>query len=166
MSFESWKQEFYPRSAQEAADESKGAALAHSVQKWAGRLSHNREKHGVHQDHMNVFAHGKVEWVLCYDAESCALCERYLTRYGHCNDCPITKNTGIPCHSEDENGTPLVDEEGNLVRSHYNLTIVKPSDVNILKLIAAMTGETYDAVASRFLPPDGKSSISDEPTII
>lgn len=159
MSFESWKAEFYPIIAQAAAS-SPESALAHSVQKWVGKLSHNRVKHGVMQSNTSVFAHGEAN-VLVYNADSCALCHQYVMREVDCRNCPITRNTGISCNEEDEDGNPMADEEGNGVNSAYMVATSYSSDTNILKLIAAMTGDSYDEVARRFLPPDGKSSILD-----
>lgn len=153
MSFESWKAEFYPITAEKAAT-SPESALAHSVQKWAGKLSHNRAKHGVVQSSMCVFAHGEQD-SLMYDASTCALCHQYVMLENTCNNCPIVQNTGIPCIEDGD------DDDDDELQSAYNTAIDKRTDYSFLMLIAAMTGETYDEVARRFLPPDGKSSILD-----
>lgn len=148
MSFATWKAEFYPITAEEAANESPEAALAHSIQKWRGRLSHNRAKHGVVQSNKYmVFAHGEED-SLMYNAGTCALCKYYLRDYSNtdCNDCPIVVNGDIGCGYEG---------------SAYDRAITYPSDTNIRTLISCMTGKEEpieeQSMDDRANPPYGQS---------
>ena len=94
MSLATWKREFYPKTAKQAARGSALAAARHSLQKWTGLLAKNLRKHGVGRgrggvrDTTNSF--NFCDWFL-FDANSCSLCQKFLDV-----DAPFLDD-GTPC---------------------------------------------------------------------
>jgi len=92
MSLESWKKEFMPIDAKEAAAEGLGPAIAHSLHSWKGMLWVNAERHEL-----------KVErlWLIGQDGSmiksvgECALCQMFFD--GGCHGCPLKRN-GEKCY--------------------------------------------------------------------
>lgn len=97
MSFETWKEEFYPIPAKEVLPEQ---AVAHSLKKWQGLLSENLTKHNVrigqHYCSNYVTDDKDPRWALSINGDSCALC---ATRT--CWQCEIFKETDETCNDED-----------------------------------------------------------------
>ena len=83
MSIASWKKEFYPITAVEAAKGDWITAVKHSIRKWEGMLERNLKKHNLRfeslSDHRGV--------------TSCALCRKI----DDCRQCPLFKSTGRKC---------------------------------------------------------------------
>ena len=107
MSFESWKEEFYPMPAEEVRPE---RALEHSLQKWKGLRPENLKKHGVVYDKIRQAVldpdhpeadHPEGEDRLCIDGDSCALCvHNHDTDDTLCESCPFYKARGnVACDS-------------------------------------------------------------------
>ena len=84
MSLSTWKKEFYPITAIEAAKQGPRAALEHSIKKWEGGAVANCKKHGI--------SIGKgigkgIIYDFSFDGESCALCKLFLG--DPCEGCPL-----------------------------------------------------------------------------
>ncbi len=97
MSLQSWKEEFYPIAAREAATDD-ATALAHSLQKWTGLRPENLQKHGMQQAGYSIT--DGMEG-LCIDGNSCALCRFHdpdsLGEPEGCKDCPLYQVWGCSC---------------------------------------------------------------------
>lgn len=108
MSLESWKEEFYPEEAVEAAKRGDSAAVEHSLRKWMGLSPANLEKHGMvaSKAWSHIVEQENYERVFRTHAGTCALCELHAP-YG-CEDCPLTKARGVTCGDklEDEVRSP------------------------------------------------------------
>lgn len=98
MSLETWKEEFYPKPAEETT---KRSALAHSLRKWRGLTKENLEKHGCVVEH-GILA-DKGRWLadgLSISSSSCALCHHHYDRKREsydtppCVTCPLAKALG------------------------------------------------------------------------
>lgn len=92
MSYETWRKEFYPITAAQAAKKGKIAAIEHSLQKWKGLTKANLKKHSTSPSH--------EDWHLFICSSSCALCKKYLNwRLDEiCIDCPLFHALGkIEC---------------------------------------------------------------------
>lgn len=111
MSVVTWKAEFYPVEAEDAA---RGAepqqAMEHSLLKWIGLTKSNLEKHGLFKkNNWTVLWDGDGQFVVSTD--TCALCLRYHfslakslnnTPRNPCADCPLVKVRGIPCDKSED----------------------------------------------------------------
>lgn len=90
MTLKTWKKEFYPITAKQAARGSVIKALQHSIQKWEGLKKSNLRKYGVET---NLSFHRILDDDDCHmniDAESCALCHKfYMKNDGSCEGCPL-----------------------------------------------------------------------------
>ena len=102
MSFESWKQEFYPVSAEkvEGMDVCDADLIEHSLLKLRGALPENVGKHGIKYKKWRIIdEYGDEAFEYCDD--TCALCLRYLRHLaptpGDCEDCPLFAAIGRPC---------------------------------------------------------------------
>lgn len=98
---EAWKEEFYPISAKEAADQGLEAALLHSIQKWKGLLPENlRRFPGLEWDYesakLALWEDGEDEFG--FGTSSCSLCQMFRMK--------SQKADPSPCL-----GCPLYDEE-------------------------------------------------------
>lgn len=82
MSVESWKEEFYPVDAEDAAS-SDSEALAHSIKKWEGLTEESLRKHGLKEVPINM------------GSNTCALCVRHIEE--ECMDCPIVRREHLRC---------------------------------------------------------------------
>lgn len=103
MSLNSWKDEYYPVPASEAED-----PLEHSIRKWEGLLKKNLKKHklvlsnsgGVlYEDIVDLYE--KYSNSFCVDVSTCALCHKYLGKYGDsCPECPLNRYLGHRCDTK------------------------------------------------------------------
>ena len=97
MSFDTWKEEFYPVDADDCPREQ---ALEHSILKWTGLLPENLEKHGVKKETSYIGDLDGENW-LRIDAGSCALCKHHWSGKWGCRHevslCPIMRVTGNTC---------------------------------------------------------------------
>lgn len=101
MSMESWKEEFYPATAEEMKDrfDSRSATAAdlikHCIQKWVGARESNLVRHGLSKVSDDCFlAEDTAGGYKCFDfdSQSCALCAVYQSqseRYHPCERCPL-----------------------------------------------------------------------------
>jgi len=105
MSFETWKEEFYPVPVEELpynlTDEE---LILHSLKKWTGVLPENLKKHEVRYKHHTITPTKNLEQYLTFDTDTCSLCRSYYPKnYAHpCNFnritlCPIVRATGKTC---------------------------------------------------------------------
>ena len=94
MSLITWKAEFYPKPATIVE---RSEALEHSLQKWTGLRSANRDKHGVWRRVASVITDGAETMSMA--AVSCALCVHAdLNGTGKCGQCPLYLSRGeVPC---------------------------------------------------------------------
>lgn len=92
MSLDTWKAEFYPTEASEAAG-SDLEATRHSLRKWEGLRTDALAKHGM-------VRYGLVG----ISGRECALCQRYILRHPdmECTGCPLAATTGMTCDEGDE----------------------------------------------------------------
>jgi len=89
MSFESWKEEYYPVPADEVDPED---ALEHSIRKWDGLSEENCHKHDI--DLLDVDCDLPVE------GSTCALCQIHNPEAfdkDKCVGCPLYKDLGKAC---------------------------------------------------------------------
>lgn len=102
MSIKTWKKEFYPITAKQAAKMSLVKAVEHSIQKWTGLQGGNLKKHGLHSDH-------HTKWILddndnfCIDEITCALCMKFVAQSGNCKGCPLFESLGHRCDDSSKN---------------------------------------------------------------
>lgn len=129
MSFESWKEEFYPVDAETVPKE---RALEHSIQKWKGYLRENLLKHDLTLEQM--IEHDLTVNPLFASTRSCALCwHHYDTgRYSNiCSGCPLFKS-GNGCLED-------IYENGDFVsESIYSQVEDNPCEETIQALIDAL----------------------------
>ena len=95
MSLQTWEEEFYPESAEEAAERGEAAAVEHSLRKWEGLRYENLNRHQMWASSAlaREFNTGRG---LELSGETCALCELCL-RAGageSCRICPLFKARG------------------------------------------------------------------------
>jgi len=100
MSLKTWKREFYPKTAKQAARGSALAAARHSLQKWTGLLAKNLRKHGVESNGSGVWdsTNSFDDWC-SFDASTCALCKKFLDDDAPfpvpaCATCPLFETLG------------------------------------------------------------------------
>lgn len=104
MSVKTWKKEFYPTEASEAAKQGELAAINHSLQKWQGLLPENLAKHNVKIVGKEVIGIASTG-VMVFDSSTCALCEsvRSCNGYLDCRKCPLYRvNNSETCSSQYE----------------------------------------------------------------
>lgn len=123
MSIESWKQEFYPVPAEEAAT-GNVAALKHSIVKWHGLRSENLKKHGLvfMGVHSIGTTEGNAEQLVCSD--SCALC---VLANSNCDRCVLTKVRST-CGASWRNWTLKQAPEPMIAQLEHALKIVDPAN--------------------------------------
>ncbi len=98
MSIETWKNEFYPVSARQAAG-STLKALEHSLRKWEGLRKMNLKKHGLISMHCSAEIFEKDSSAhFNITTTTCALCERFFASPSHrescCKGCPLSIRKG------------------------------------------------------------------------
>lgn len=98
MSLASWKREFYPITAKQAAKNGDLEACEHSLKKWQGALTVALKRHDgvitLRDDYHGLDFDLPFE----FEANECALCQRHL--YGpedSCDQCPIVLSGEIAC---------------------------------------------------------------------
>lgn len=110
MGLESWKEEFYPVSAEQAAANSTELQIVkHSLDKWTGMRSVCLKRHEVSVDHYGDIVDHINAAELVINGDSCALCWRHskpLLRREKCTSCPIVLATGNRC----DDGNPPWDK--------------------------------------------------------
>lgn len=104
MSLESWKKEFYPITANEAARKGRLAAAKHSLKKWMGLVPSSLKKHNVEMQQLNTLVECGSDY---YDASdkfafgqhTCSLCELQFEVHsrGECRLCPLFQITKMEC---------------------------------------------------------------------
>lgn len=90
MSIRTWKEEFYPKRAQETT---KAEALDHSILKWIGLRPENLAKHEMRQDVFGCLRDTAGDKVFV-DSSTCALCHHHRGSNNYvddnaCNGCPL-----------------------------------------------------------------------------
>ena len=110
MSLVTWKREFYPKTAKQAARGSALAAARHSLQKWIGLLAKNLRKHGVENNESGVWdsTNSFDDWC-SFDASTCSLCQKFLDddapllALSSCATCPLAETLGgRSCAADDQ----------------------------------------------------------------
>lgn len=116
-SMESWKEEFYPVTAEEMKDrfDSRSATAAdlikHCIRKWVGARGSNLVRHGLSKVSDDSFltegaAEAEEEECFDFDSGSCALCVAYQSqsvRYHSCEDCPLyVSRDHVSCTSKSD----------------------------------------------------------------
>lgn len=124
MSKESWREEFYPKPANETTKEE---AASHSLRKWIGLRKENRDKHEV----------GKYPIPL--DWSTCALCYHYIESSGGCPNCPLNQLLGTTCDDNYLDTSPY---------HHYTFMHTNPEP-----MIKALQAIVDKEKASGKLPP-------------
>lgn len=113
---EAWKEEFYPISGKEAADQGLEAALLHSIQKWKGLLPENlRRFPELGWDHENariVYRNGPE---FGFGTSSCSLCQMFQMKAHEddpspCFGCPLyDEEQETACYNDDRAYSQVVD---------------------------------------------------------
>jgi len=100
MSLQSWKDEFYPTTADEATMDN---AIDHCILKWEGLRKENLDKHEI--DKRTYGSIGDNTFTMQIDGSTCALCKVYMDEDSDdCGDCPLFLARGeIACDSETDN---------------------------------------------------------------
>lgn len=111
MSLETWKQEFYPITAQEAAKLSMLGAIEHSLRKWTGLTVENLRYHEMRYAGSSIVDIPGVEFPIT--DETCSLCQKYVSPVtaplAPCAKCPLYLSRGmVPCvlRNDDEISNP------------------------------------------------------------
>ena len=90
MSLQTWEEEFYPESAEEAAERGEAAAVEHSLRKWEGLKEENRAQHGLKAYSRSIHESAETAKYLEIDEGTCALCQMGVG----CSPCPLYKARG------------------------------------------------------------------------
>lgn len=115
MSLASWKREFYPITAKQAAKQGDLAAAEHSLKKWEGALPENAKRHGVIVDGIELLANGRA---FSFVDKTCALCERHASpppfpAGQECEKCPLGITLGRPCAGWDDEPYGAMESDSN-----------------------------------------------------
>jgi len=107
MSLESWKQLYYPISADKAAELSPVEVIQHSLTKWRGLRTAVLDEHGVWVDGLVLLTDGTNAPKFQTTGLTCSLCAKY---YDHsaddeviaCSSCPLAQlgASGTDCFTE------------------------------------------------------------------
>ena len=98
MTIETWKQEFYPTSADTVTQDD---AIQHSLTKWKGLRNENLERHGLTRSGCHIT---DSDLLFRIDASTCSLCTHYYKDM--CEGCPIVAEQEETCdHDGDYGGT-------------------------------------------------------------
>ncbi len=125
MGIKSWKAEFYPTTAKQAARKSMIAAIEHSLRKWEGLSQKQLKKHGLVREYAMLIDVNRV--VLDIDNSTCALCEKYMDydpNYGlfddtdnvspsECAECPIVLSGQRSCNKPNSVYTQYISDSEN-----------------------------------------------------
>lgn len=95
MSLESWKKEFMPIDAKNAAAEGLGPALAHSLKSWKGMRAKSARRHGLRVDGIQIAG---PTGSMARRVEECALCQLFFDK--NCRGCPLMGDDGSKCFHE------------------------------------------------------------------
>lgn len=110
MSMKTWKEEFYPVGADEAAKGGNLAAVEHSIKKWEGLTLENLAAHGVrqHEDAPYVITgpEGLGPGDFPLSMGTCALCEIFALRGRECHGCPLYDVRGAKCFKDGKDEAP------------------------------------------------------------
>lgn len=98
MSIETWKAEFYPEEAADAAEKGAIHAIQHSIVKWKGLREDQLKKHGLTANNTHLREAEGLSWEI--DSRNCALCCLDEMGKGRCKSCPIYLCTGRECQDE------------------------------------------------------------------
>lgn len=102
MSIETWKEEFYPVTAEAVnagGSASVGELIEHSLRKWRGATYTNLERHGLGRGASELDCDVIYEFggkTFSFDSHSCALCERFID--AGCSGCPLVDENGRNCN--------------------------------------------------------------------
>jgi hypothetical protein len=92
MSLETWKKEFYPVTAKQAARSTILQSLLHSLRKWRGLTQRNLKRHGLRLVGHTIIdgEHNNLKR-FHINAETCGLCHKFYEGFGHtrCSRCPL-----------------------------------------------------------------------------
>lgn len=92
MSLESWKQLYYPITAEEAAKLSPREVIQHSLTKWRGLQPEVLAKHGLSYDFSSIT---DSTYGLLITGQSCSLCEKHYDyskdEPDSCSSCPLAQ---------------------------------------------------------------------------
>lgn len=105
MSYETWKEEFYPIDAFKTYTFTDKMCIEHSLQKWKGALPENREKHNTEYELYQLYEEPLIApSMLRFDATSCSLCQKYneigcisSNEENEEIQCPIVRFIGEAC---------------------------------------------------------------------
>jgi hypothetical protein len=92
MSLETWKQEFYPISAEEIVENgaSTKELIEHSLRKWKGLREFNLQKHNIGRSPISRDIGISGADYLSITNTTCALCKKFLFRcVKKCHNCPL-----------------------------------------------------------------------------
>jgi hypothetical protein len=96
MSMQTWIDEFYPITAEEAARGSAKDATVHSIRKWEGLRPSALAKHGCTLIENTLYDVDDRRLVIA--SNSCALCVKFYSTKTYCRRCPLAKaRDGTPC---------------------------------------------------------------------
>lgn len=103
MSLESWKQLYYPITAEEAAKLSPHGIIEHSLIKWRGLRPETLAEHGLWFSYSSLT---DGTYVLPITGQSCSLCEKHYDyskdEPDSCSSCPLAQlgASGTDCFTE------------------------------------------------------------------
>jgi len=106
MSLESWKQLYYPITAEEAAKLSSREIIQHSLTKWIGLRKTNLDRHGVWKSVVCLLTDGSDTPKLSITGSTCSLCARYYDpsadEPASCASCTLAQlgKSGTDCFKE------------------------------------------------------------------
>ena len=88
MSFESWKEKYYPVDAMDMKGKPKEELIQHSLQKWLGLRKEILKEHGLAYSYGDVteFPHDATSPGLSIGSESCALCQEFFNELADYSD--------------------------------------------------------------------------------
>lgn len=128
MSLETWKAEFYPISAAEAAQDGRLAAIKHSLQKWSGLTERQLRAHDIAKAGRSTLVSAGPYRSFDINSSTCALCSLYLKSrsFERCKGCPLVALLGAPCDTGpcnpynaftvDDKPGPMIDALNALLR--------------------------------------------------
>ena len=96
MSLKTWKAEFYPVTAKQAAKKGDSAAIDQAILKYRGTFKKNLKKHGVFKDGRNITESVGLVVSLAFNTKTCALCVRHFEDED-CPTCPLRVALGCIC---------------------------------------------------------------------
>lgn len=109
MSIETWKEEFYPKPAEEATG-SELEAARHSLRKWEGARPEALARHGLEAKGLRLEETG-LEMAFHFGADDCALCQFNDNRSDDCHACILYRLRGCACYevAHEGDGSPYTD---------------------------------------------------------